>query len=89
QAARTHISPREGAEAMTIAEELDKRGEKPGIQKGQVGLLQRLLESRFAQFPDIYKQRLQQADSDTLLTWSERVLTAETLEDVFGQSSEL
>ena len=93
QAAHTHISPREGAEAMTIAEELEKRGEKRGeergIQKGQVGLLQRLLESRFGQLPDPYKQRLQQADSNTLLTWSDGVLKAKTLEDVFGQSSEL
>ena len=91
EAARTAISAREGEEAMTIAERLqqqgekigEKRGEKRGIQKGQTALLQRQLTSRFGELPRRYQQRLKQADSDTLLKWSERILTAKTLDDVF------
>ncbi|MFW6114343.1 MAG: DUF4351 domain-containing protein, partial [bacterium] len=58
---------------------------KVGVQKGQTALLQRLLTSRFGELPPRYQQRLEQADSDTLLKWSERILTAETLDDLFGQ----
>ena len=99
EAARTAISAREGEEAMTIAERLqqqgekigqkrgekigEKRGEKLGIQKGQTALLLRLLTTRFGELPHGYQQRLEQADSETLLTWSERILTAKTIDDVF------
>ena len=61
----------------------EKRGEKLGIQKGQTALLQRQLTSRFGELRPEYKQRLEQADSDTLLKWSERILTAKTFDDVF------
>jgi len=30
-----------------------------------------------------YRERVEQADADTLLEWAERVLTAETIDAVF------
>ncbi len=30
-----------------------------------------------------YRERVQQADSETILKWSEHVLTAETIDEVF------
>jgi hypothetical protein len=37
---------------------------------------------KFGEIPDTMRQRIEQADADTLLTWSERILTAEHIEDV-------
>jgi hypothetical protein len=37
---------------------------------------------KFGEIPEAIRQRIEQADADTLLTWSERILTAERIEDV-------
>lgn len=42
-----------------------------------------LLERRFGSLTELARERVVQADSETLLRWGERVLTATTLEDVF------
>ncbi|MCI5159793.1 MAG: DUF4351 domain-containing protein, partial [Candidatus Electrothrix sp. AUS1_2] len=48
-------------------------------------LLFRLLRRRFGERPDWAEERLRQASSGMLETWSERVLTASTLEEVFSE----
>ena len=44
-----------------------------------------LLEQRFGTVPASYQKRLKQADSDTLLEWGRRLLSAPSLKDVFKQ----
>jgi predicted transposase YdaD len=56
-----------------------------GRQEGEVMMLLRLLEQRFGVVPDSIRSRLKQADMDTLLVWSERVLTCTTLDEVLDK----
>jgi hypothetical protein len=46
-------------------------------------VLLRLLERKFGPTSAKLRQRIQEADAETLLNWSERILTAETPEAVF------
>ncbi len=79
--ARTELSSKEEGITMTIAEQLEKRGEK----KGECTVLERLLKNRFGDIPEQYRKRVEQADSDKLLKWTDRVLTAETIDEVFEE----
>jgi hypothetical protein len=58
-------------------------GLEKGRQEGEVAFLLRLLELRFGPLDESARNRVHQADADTLLLWGERVLTATSLADVF------
>jgi hypothetical protein len=62
-----------------------KEGEKIGIRKGELAVLRRLLERRFGELPAETIKRLERADVDLLLVWSDRVLTAAKLDEVFEE----
>jgi len=61
-----------------------EKGMQKGMQKGACDLLVRLLEKKFGTIPDELRHRLEQADQQQILQWSERVLSAESMGDVFG-----
>ena len=61
-----------------------KEGHKQGLQRGEARILTALLRLRFGDLPLPVQQRIEAADADTLLRWSERVLTAQTLEEVLA-----
>jgi hypothetical protein len=72
--------------AETVKEwtsEWKKEGEARGVIKGEVEVLLRLINKKFGQMPSSYQNKIDNADSDILLTWSERVLTANSLKEVF------
>jgi len=87
---------------MKIAERLIEKGRQDGIQAGikagiQTGILAgiqtgeskvllRLLEHKFGIISLVHQKRIQEADSEQLLYWAERVLKAETLEGVFEEN---
>lgn len=52
--------------------------------EGQARLLLHLLERKFGPLAPEYRQRILTADPDTVLRWSDQLLTAQTLEDVFA-----
>jgi predicted transposase YdaD len=56
-----------------------------GRQEGELRLLLRLLRKRFGELPGWAEERLRQASAGMLETWSERILTASKLEDVFSE----
>ena len=58
------------------------QGIEQGMQRGEARMLTSLLQLRFGELPEAARQHIESADADTLLRWSERVLTAESLEDV-------
>ena len=60
-----------------------KEGKKEGIRIGELAVLRRLLERKFGELPAAAVGRLERADVDLLLVWSDRVLTAEKLDDIF------
>jgi hypothetical protein len=61
------------------------QGHVLGIQAGEKRVLLRLLELRFGKVPKSYQTRIAAADADTLLFWSEQVLFAKRLADVFSE----
>ena len=54
-----------------------------GMQQGEANVLLRLMQRKFGEVPGEAKAKIEQADADTLLDWSERILSAERPEDVF------
>ena len=60
-------------------------GMQQGVQQGEVAVLLRQIKRKFG--PTVaasFQQRVEQADAETLLVWSERILTAESIDDIFG-----
>ena len=62
-----------------------QQGMQQGVVQGELQLLSRLLKRRFGELPRWAEQMLKEASGRMLEVWSERVLTADTLEDVFAE----
>jgi len=63
----------------------EAKGMAKGVLIGQRQILLSQLELRFGKVPATYRNRLDQADSDTLLEWSRRLLSAQSFKEVFEQ----
>ncbi|MBN2701525.1 MAG: DUF4351 domain-containing protein [Methylothermaceae bacterium] len=78
--------PKEAEIMSTFAERFIEQGIQQGMQKGmqqgEARILIRLLQRKFGDLPENIRQRIEAADVDTLLAWSDRVLTARNLEEV-------
>lgn len=59
-----------------------EQGIEQGIRQGEGTLLLRLIELKFGAPDEAVVRQVREADADTLMLWSERILTAETLFDV-------
>lgn len=66
---------------MSLAQRFDEWAEQHE-QRGEVKVLQRLLTLRFGELPVSAIDRLKEANTEQLEAWTERVLSASTLEDV-------
>ena len=70
----------------TWAEEFEQRGIEKGIEqgiiKGETLLLQRLLVKRFGPLPDDVVHQISQASVAQIDAWADRVLDAQSLDDV-------
>ena len=64
-------------------EEGRREGEKAGREEGARRLLAKLLQLKFGDLDRAIEQRLTEASLAKLEVWSERVLTAETIDAVF------
>jgi hypothetical protein len=67
---------------QSFSTRMREEGERIGIQLGEATMLMFQLEQKFRAVPDAARQRVQQADPDTLLRWSGRVLTEDSIDDV-------
>ncbi len=61
-----------------------KKGLQQGMEKGMEKVLRRQLKRRFDRIPQWVEKRLAGADRQELETWTDRVIEAETLEEVFA-----
>ena len=61
-----------------------QEGRMQGRVEGEARLLQRLLVARFGPLSQQTLAALQSADSQQLETWTDRLLSARTLAEVFG-----
>ncbi len=85
--------PQEAADMTGFAErfieqgrqEGEQSGIQQGMQRGEARILTRQLTMRFGALTEVIRQRIDAADADTLLKWSERVLTAQNLDDVLQE----
>jgi hypothetical protein len=59
-----------------------KEGLLEGRQEAEAALLLRLLERRFGSLGEDVRSRVRAADAETLLRWGERLLTAESLDEI-------
>ncbi len=59
-----------------------QQGMRQGLQQGEARVLTRQLQLKFGELPEEVRKRIEQADEQTLLAWSERVLTASRLDEV-------
>ena len=59
-----------------------QEGREEGIGQGEARILLRLLTLKFGPVPESVRSRVESADAETLLRWSEQVLSADRLEDV-------
>lgn len=60
-----------------------QQGRQEGRQEGEAKVLHRLLSRRFGALPAWVDQRLEQANEVDLEYWTDRVLDAQALDDVF------
>jgi flagellar biosynthesis/type III secretory pathway protein FliH len=78
--------PEEAKMMSTFAERFIEQGLQQGLQRGlqqgEAQMLLSLLERKFGQVPEALRQRIEAADVETLLEWSERVLTAQYLDEI-------
>ena len=61
-----------------------EKGRQEGRQEGEASLLFRLMELRFGNLDETIRNRLQTANAEILLRWGERLLVANSVEDVLG-----
>lgn len=69
---------------MPYITSIERLGRQEGRQEGQANMLLSLLAVKFGPLGEAERQRVLDADAETLLQWSTRLLTARTLEEVFG-----
>jgi predicted transposase YdaD len=69
--------------ADTLRAEGEAKGLAKGVDKGAAHVLVRLLTRRFGAVPDEARQRIDTAPLEQLEAWSDRVLDAATLDEVF------
>ncbi|AUB81630.1 transposase [Candidatus Thiodictyon syntrophicum] len=60
------------------------QGEHIGVRKGEARVLLTLLRLKFGTVSEAVGARIDQADADTLLRWSGRVLSAGSIEKIIG-----
>ncbi|MBF0426544.1 MAG: Rpn family recombination-promoting nuclease/putative transposase [Magnetococcales bacterium] len=83
------VCPREETEMMSqfareIVEQNKQVWRKEGRQEGAAAILLRLLKQRFGpQLPGWVDERVRTADAATIELWGDRILTAQSLEEVF------
>ena len=64
-------------------QEGEAKGRAEGRVDGESAVLLRLLRRRFGDLPATVEQRVQNAKPELLVRWTDRILDAKTLEDVF------
>lgn len=60
-----------------------REGYREGLQEGEARILLRQLRLKFGPLGAEIEELVHSADADRLLEWSEQILTAERLQDVF------
>lgn len=77
--------PHENSKMVGLTERLLNEGRLEGRQEGKLDILLRLLARRFGPLDAATEQRLQKASADDLERWTDNILDARTLDEVFSR----
>ncbi len=69
---------------MEWRDRVREEGREEGQLAGEALLLTRQVQLKFGSLDEAVEQRIADADAETLLRWGGRVLTADSLAEVFG-----
>ena len=67
---------------QTFIDRYIEQGRQEGRHEGEATILLHLIERKFGTPSETIRRRIADADADMLLRWSERILTADSLEAV-------
>ncbi len=81
---RTEQEQLETEKNMRYVTSVERLAEEEGLLRGQISLLKRQLKRRYRQLPAWVEERLGKASREELESWAERVLDAESLDEVFA-----
>jgi hypothetical protein len=73
----------EEVKKMSYISTAEQLGMEKGMIRGESIMLQMLLKRKFGEIQASYRDRIEHADADTLLTWGERLIDAKKVEDIF------
>lgn len=63
-------------------------GRREGHRQGEIAILLRMLRTRFGELPDAVRARVEQASTEQLERWGEKLLDAKSLEKLFDDALE-
>ena len=67
----------------SFAERYREEGVQQGIRQGEVAVLLRLMERKFGHhLTEDDRRIIESADTETLLKWSDRILSANSIEEI-------
>ncbi|EDN68167.1 hypothetical protein BGP_1157 [Beggiatoa sp. PS] len=69
---------------MTLVNYQKQQWDKEGRMKGEARLLVNLLEKKFGTLDEKHRNIIQSLDTKTLLAYAEKILTAQTAQEVFA-----
>jgi len=61
-----------------------REGKREGLREGEAEVVLRLMERKHGPLPAWANERVRSADAERLLVWAERILTAESLDEIFA-----
>ena len=68
---------------VTTAERIGiQKGRQEGRQEGEAAMLLRQIARKFGPPTETVRERIERADPETLVEWPDRILTAQTLDEV-------
>ncbi|MFC2992174.1 hypothetical protein [Halomonas tibetensis] len=77
--------PQESTAMTGLVERLQTESMQKGRHEGVEGTLRKQIELKFSELPAWVDERLKQASDEQLDTWVARILTANTLDEVFNR----
>jgi len=77
------IEEAEHMQYVTTAERIGiQKGRQEGRQEGEAAMLLRQIARKFGPPTETVRERIERADPETLVEWPDRILTAQTLDEV-------
>ena len=81
--------PEEESTMVTFSERIRDEGMQQGLQQGEVAVVLRQMERKFGhRLTDVDRRLVESADIETLLKWSDKILSANSIEEIMQESSE-